>query len=170
MTTKAQKMANQKNALLSTGPKSQQGKSIASLNSLKHGLLTKKLVLKEENCKELQLLREQYYAVLNPFGAIEELMVEKIINAAWRLQRLTKAETEAFEEKDYCYGSSRRLIQAFSGMNGVLRCRCRNGIFIIDIHHWRFRRRRYLAWRHGRGSEERSCVATAAVLPEPEYS
>ena len=83
MTTKAQKMANQKNALLSTGPKSQQGKSIASLNSLKHGLLTKKLVLKEENCKELQLLREQYYAVLNPFGAIEELMVEKIINAAW---------------------------------------------------------------------------------------
>ncbi len=117
MTTESQLQANRQNALKSTGPKSIEGKHIASHNSVKHGLLSKDLIIGEENAEELQQFSDAIYQALCPQGAMEDLMVEKIVNAAWRLRRLTKAEGEFLGDSGFSY-SSVNLSQAFRGLTG----------------------------------------------------
>jgi hypothetical protein len=50
MASEKQVLANQQNALKSTGPKTDEGKAIAARNSLKHGLLAKEVVITEGEC------------------------------------------------------------------------------------------------------------------------
>lgn len=116
MASEHQLMANRQNALKSTGPKTVEGKAHACLNSLKHGLLTKDLLIREEKPKDLQSFRDKIYCSLCPQGAMEELFVEKIVNAAWRLRRLAKAESEFLDNGDSYSRIS--LEQAFRGNNG----------------------------------------------------
>jgi len=117
MTTETQIMANRANALKSTGPKSSDGKGVASQNAFKHGLLSKDLLVQDEKRKDIENFRNQIYSTLAPHGAIEELLVEKIINAAWRLQRLMRIEVSIFEKKDY-YSGTVELSDLFCGTNG----------------------------------------------------
>jgi hypothetical protein len=49
MTSDRQTEANRRNALLSTGPKTPEGKAIAALNALKHGLLSRDALLPGED-------------------------------------------------------------------------------------------------------------------------
>ncbi len=76
-----------------------QGKAIARQNATKHGLLTQNLIVLDEDPHELCDLRERLYSALSPQGALEELIVEKIINAAWRLKRLVGVEHDTIEHK-----------------------------------------------------------------------
>lgn len=117
MTSNAQLQANQQNALKSTGPRTQKGKKRSSQNSAKHGLLSKDLLIYDEKRKELDTFRNGIYASLSPQGAIEILLVEKIINSAWRLRRLTKAENELITHSDD-YSSVRGVSRAFRGFDG----------------------------------------------------
>lgn len=91
---------NRTNALKSTGPKTKEGKAIASQNSLRHGLLSQELILKDESFEDFDCLRENLYLSLNPMGTLEEVLVEKIVSAAWRFRRLIKVEKSFFEEED----------------------------------------------------------------------
>lgn len=100
MTTKKQQLTNLKNSQLSTGPKTRQGKIVASQNALTHGLLSKDLILKDESVTEFNDFRERIYHDLNPQGSLEEILVEKIVSSGWRLRRLVKSEKCLFEEKD----------------------------------------------------------------------
>lgn len=117
MTSAAQMQANRQNALKSTGPKSIQGKSVASQNSVKHGLLSSNLIIREEKLKELEQFRQAVYQALMPQGAIEELLVEKIINTAWRLRRLTLVENEILDDGS-CSWTKKTLRQGFMGNDG----------------------------------------------------
>ena len=47
MISEKQLLANQQNALKSTGPKTNEGRAISARNSLKHGLLAKEVVITE---------------------------------------------------------------------------------------------------------------------------
>jgi hypothetical protein len=100
MTTKKQQLTNVQNAQLSTGPKTKQGKVTASQNALKHGLLVKDLILKDENAIEFDSFRKAIYQSLSPLGYLEEVLAEKIASSAWRFRRLIKSEKHLFEEKD----------------------------------------------------------------------
>jgi hypothetical protein len=117
VTTKAQIIANKQNALKSTGPKSDTGKEIACQNSLKHGLLSKDLLVYDETRQDLDTFHYKMHATLNPQGAVEELLVDKIINAAWRLHRIMRIEVSIFEKKDSFYGT-RNLSDLFFGESG----------------------------------------------------
>jgi len=117
MASEAQISANQKNARKSTGPKSSKGKVIACENSIKHGLLSKALLIRNEKAEDLESFRRGIYKALSPCGALEELLTEKIINAAWRLQRLTIAECEVLNSSDFFY-STKSLQHAFRGKDG----------------------------------------------------
>ena len=48
--------ANRRNALKSTGPKTPEGKAAVSMNSLRHGLRARKVVLPGENREEFNQL------------------------------------------------------------------------------------------------------------------
>jgi hypothetical protein len=49
MTSPKQIEANRENALKSTGPKTSEGKAVVSLNAVKHGLLSAKVFLPNED-------------------------------------------------------------------------------------------------------------------------
>lgn len=101
MTTSKQMTANRKNALQSTGPATISGKTRSAKNSLKHGLLAKDLIIRDEDPNALQDLLEELFRTLEPIGKLEEILVEKIAATLWRFQRLLAVESMALQENDY---------------------------------------------------------------------
>jgi len=89
--------ANRLNALRSTGPKSETGKSRSRWNAMKHGVLAKEvpgnhapyfrddLWIFEELLKELI----KYF---DPVGPLEKMLVERIVQCCWRRRRIQLAE------------------------------------------------------------------------------
>ncbi len=96
MTTKKQNEANQKNALFSTGPVSEEGKTVVCLNAIKHGIFAKDLIINsglgKENEKEYYDLFQNLMDCLNPTNQMESLLVEKITIDFWRLRRVLRFE------------------------------------------------------------------------------
>ena len=113
MTTDKQIVANRQNAQKSTGPRTTEGKVLARKNSIKHGLLSKDLVIREEDAKALQALMDDLFATLQPLGKIEEVLTEKIGSTLWRLQRLISAESQALEDRDWM-GELRKLQEVYN--------------------------------------------------------
>ena len=52
MTSEKQLLANQNNALMSTGPATVKGKAVISTNAIKHGIFTKDLIISSDFAKE----------------------------------------------------------------------------------------------------------------------
>src|SRR2546428_6170459 len=96
MTSTKKSGPNRQNALLSTGPKTPEGKAAASLNALKHGLLAREALLPGEDENTLRELRERLQTELQPMGEVERLLVERIAAACWRLRRLGRVEAGIF--------------------------------------------------------------------------
>jgi hypothetical protein len=92
MTSEEKILANQSNALKSTGPNTPEGKERSSQNAIKHGLLSKAVIVEGETMDAYDVFRETVFDDLQPKGAMETLLVEKIINYAWRLRRAVQAE------------------------------------------------------------------------------
>jgi hypothetical protein len=88
--------ANRKNALISTGPKTDKGKKIVKWNALKHGLLSEGVVIKagdgQECIEDFNSLLGQLRTDLQPLGILEEMLVEKIAVCYWRLRRVLRCE------------------------------------------------------------------------------
>ena len=97
MMSPAQVAANRRNAQKSTGPKSADGKAVSKMNALKHGLLAQTVVVRghriKESTKEFEKLCREFYADLNPVGPAEEMLVDQIVTATWRLRRARTAES-----------------------------------------------------------------------------
>lgn len=105
MATEKQIKANRENAKKG-GVKTPKGKTIVRYNALKHGLLSKEMVLKGESETELLELSKNLRRDLKPKSPIELILVERIIANTWRLKRALKAEKEMIEhdmeyEKDF---------------------------------------------------------------------
>ncbi len=92
-TTEQRFTANRANALQSTGPSTAEGKAIASKNATRHGLLSAKLFLDEEDPGEFQALFADLANSLHPIGTLELTLVERIAVTMWRQRRLVQAET-----------------------------------------------------------------------------
>jgi len=99
VTSERQKAANQANALHSTGPKSPEGKAAIRFNAFRHGLLAQDAVLPGEDPDAFEDLWNRVRANLSPVGPIEEFLVDRVVNAMWRLQRLARAETALFHSR-----------------------------------------------------------------------
>src|SRR4051812_18596608 len=61
--------ANRRNALLSTGPRTKQGKAVSRMNALRHGLLARQVVargyLHQESEQEFKTLYREYEGSLS---------------------------------------------------------------------------------------------------------
>jgi hypothetical protein len=79
VTSERQKAANRANARHSTGPKTPKGKAVVRLNALRHGLLTRDLVLRGEDADAFEDLLNQVRADLSPVGPIEELLADRVV-------------------------------------------------------------------------------------------
>jgi hypothetical protein len=89
--------ANRRNAKRSTGPRTTRGKKTVSRNALKHGLLAREVVITggdgEESQQEFDALLARLQKHYRPSGAMEEMLVERIVTCWWRLARVQRAET-----------------------------------------------------------------------------
>ena len=90
--------ANRMNARKSTGPKSAEGKAKSRMNAIKYGLLAREVVVRGfgffdgEQGSKFQALHRMYREHLDPVGPLEEMLVERIVTAYWRLHRVLIAE------------------------------------------------------------------------------
>ncbi len=97
MATQAQIEANRKNAQKSTGPKSKQGKDTVSQNAVKHGLCANKHVIRSESQEEFDEFRQNMIADLEPVGAMEKMLADRIVSLSWRLKRAEQFQNLAIE-------------------------------------------------------------------------
>ena len=88
--------ANQRNAQLSTGPKTEEGKRTSSYNAAKHGLLIKDVVINthdnKEDQAEFETLLAQMRNAYSPVGIAEDLLVQEIAISYWRSARALRCE------------------------------------------------------------------------------
>src|SRR5436190_8651336 len=91
--------ANRANAQKSTGPKTPEGRANSKMNALKHGFLSKEVLVqsihRKENEDELTALHERFMDELAPVGPAEEMLVDQIVTTHWRLRRLLAVESGA---------------------------------------------------------------------------
>lgn len=95
----ARTTANRENASHSTGPRTAAGKAVVSQNAIRHGILSQRLVLEDEDPGEFQELVAALVSSLRPVGALEVTLVEKAAIALWRQQRLVRAESASITLK-----------------------------------------------------------------------
>jgi hypothetical protein len=96
MTSDKKAQANRRNALKSTGPRTPEGKAAVRLNALRHGLRSEEILLPGEDGEALTELGDNLATELQPVGMLENLLVDRIISAYWRLRRLSRVETGIF--------------------------------------------------------------------------
>jgi len=91
-----QLQANRRNALSSTGPRTEEGKGVASKNALKHGLLSSEVVIPGENPAEFASFRQAMLDDLAPLGQLELMLADRIVGSFWKLKRSGKMEKELY--------------------------------------------------------------------------
>ena len=96
MTTDKQIQANRQNAGLG-GVKTPEGKAITRYNALRHGLLSKEVLLEGEDEQSLIELGKRLQQELAPATELEILLVDRIVANMWRLRRVLEVERNAME-------------------------------------------------------------------------
>lgn len=88
MTSNKQLKANRYNSTKSTGPRSQAGKARSRLNSRRHGLTAKTLIIVGENAEDFDQLRAELFEEYDPRSALQIELVERLSGILWRLRRV----------------------------------------------------------------------------------
>src|SRR5215210_7832905 len=114
MTSDKKTQANRRNALKSTGPKTAEGKAAVRLNALRHGLRSEEILLPGEDEEALTELDERLREELQPVGELENLLVDRIVIAHWRLSRLARVEAGIFARELYAELTERARKEARS--------------------------------------------------------
>jgi len=97
MTTEKQIVANRRNALKSTGPKTDEGKAKTSQNALTHGLTARgQSLLPCESPDAYHQFIDEIIQSLSPSPPLETVLARRIADTLWRLQRLPDAEAQLF--------------------------------------------------------------------------
>jgi hypothetical protein len=95
----ARAAASRRNGAKSRGPKTAEGKARSARNALKHGLCAQRfVVLGGEDFDEFDALEAALTAELAPQGALQAVLVRRIVAATWRLERAERLEAEVFAQ------------------------------------------------------------------------
>ncbi len=97
MLSDAKVLANRLNAQKSTGPRTAEGKAVASQNSIKHGLLAEQDVITFESEADFDIYRRQLLDELSPVGSMESILAERIVTLSWRLKRAGRFQNQSID-------------------------------------------------------------------------
>ncbi len=97
MATIAQTTANQANAQKSTGPTSETGKAASSRNHLRHGFAGRFTLLSVEDPAEYDRMLNSLRADFQPKTNAEDLLVERMTQHQWLVQRALQLQTFCFD-------------------------------------------------------------------------
>jgi hypothetical protein len=88
--------ANRANGRKSTGPRDS---SASKMNAVKHGLLSKRLLLNEEEEAEFRQLVKDLELEFEPETALQEMVLQEAATCWWKLQRTHRWEMQQFENR-----------------------------------------------------------------------
>jgi hypothetical protein len=98
MLSEKQLLANRRNALRSTGPRTAAGKALASQNAIRHGLRAEHTVIPGEDADQFDSFRQFMLDDLAPAGALEVMLSDRIVAGFWKLHRAGRIETALLKE------------------------------------------------------------------------
>jgi hypothetical protein len=84
--------ANRANARKSTGPRTAEGKARSSMNSILHAWTVKQAVTADENPHRFVMFAKLIRADLRPQNFTQALLVERVIDLMWKMQRARDAQ------------------------------------------------------------------------------
>jgi hypothetical protein len=90
--------ANRENALLSTGPRTEDGKCTSSLNAVKTGLTGVTVLLPTDDAAEYQRHITAYEKEFQPVGIEESELVQSLADISWRLRRIPSLEMAIYAQ------------------------------------------------------------------------
>jgi transcription termination factor NusB len=96
MTSEKQIDANRRNALLSTGPRTDAGRNRSRMNALRHGLTGQVTTMTEEDRAAHDQFSKALIQDLAPHGAMETQLAQRIATDSWRLNRISAIEDNLF--------------------------------------------------------------------------
>ena len=97
MTSYRQIEANRRNALKSTGPRTEAGKHISRCNAVRHGLTAATVIGALEDAEDYKAFEGVIAADYDAQSAVERELVLRLASLLWRLRRATTIETGLFE-------------------------------------------------------------------------
>jgi hypothetical protein len=93
MTSLRQIESNRRNALGSTGPKTEAGKQRSSKNAVRHGLTAETVIESLEDPEDYKAFEQAVTADYDAETAVERELVLRLASLLWRLRRSTLIET-----------------------------------------------------------------------------
>jgi hypothetical protein len=100
MATEKQIAANRANAKRSSGPQTPEGKIRSSMNSRKHGLSAKTIVIDGEDPAEFEQLLNDLIKDFDPHPGCENELVYELATQLWRLSRIPALEASLRPPQD----------------------------------------------------------------------
>jgi hypothetical protein len=97
MTSFRQIEANRRNAQLSTGPVTEEGKSISRQNAVRHGLTAETVIDELEDAEDYAAFEMAVTADYDAQSAVERELVLRLASLLWRLRRATSIESGLFK-------------------------------------------------------------------------
>ena len=97
MTSSRQIDANRRNARLSTGPVTAEGKQRSRRNALRHGLTAETIINALEDAEDYATFEMAVIADFEVTSAVERELVLRLASLLWRLRRATAIESGLFE-------------------------------------------------------------------------
>jgi len=97
MTSYRQIEATRRNALKSTGPKTEAGKEASRRNALRHGLTAETVISALEDAEDYKAFELAVSSDFDAQSAVERELVLQLASILWRLRRATKMENGLFE-------------------------------------------------------------------------
>ena len=114
--------ANRANAALSTGPRTEHGKSVSSRNAATHGLTSETLVIFHwESEDAFYALQDAFHARFQPLDPVEALLVDRMVDTTWRRNRAIGIETTLFDLDISLAEEEVVTRMPHEGANGILR-------------------------------------------------
>jgi hypothetical protein len=120
MTSSRQIEANRRNALKSTGPKTEAGKQTSRCNAVRHGLTAETVVGALEDAEEYKAFEAAITADYDAQSAVERELVLRLASILWRLRRATTMETGLFEIQAYRLQNHRENRQMLTDSRDVI--------------------------------------------------
>lgn len=97
MTSLRQIEANRRNALKSTGPKTELGKQRSAENAVRHGLTAETVIARLEDPEDYRAFEQAVISNYDAETAVERELCLRLASLLWRLRRATSIETGLFQ-------------------------------------------------------------------------
>ena len=120
MTSYRQIEANRRNALKSTGPKSEQGKQASRCNAVRHGLTAETVIGALEDAEDYKAFEAAITADHDARSAVERELVLRLASLLWWLRRATTIETGLFQIQADHLSTFRRTHQVSAASREVV--------------------------------------------------